>query len=89
MADFMREVDALFDIIKREVEELRTQDPEHELLKFASPVLEIEKWVTDVHLDFLNQFNPNGTTSWVAQRAAYSVAIRRALGRIPPEAANE
>lgn len=85
MTDFISDVEALFRIIERELVELREMHPEHELLKFAGPVLETEEWVTEVHLDFLDRFNPTGTVTWVKQRANYLVEIRRALGRVPPE----
>ncbi len=83
MTDSAADIDALFNILEREIQELRELSPEHELLKFAGPVLENEDWITEVHLDFLNRFNPTGQASWARQRRNYLVEIRRALGRIP------
>ena len=83
MADMATDIDAMFSILERDIQELQTVDPKHELLKFAGAILETEDWVTEIHLDSLNRFNPTGNASWVKQRTSYLVAIRRALGKVP------
>lgn len=79
------EFDALLNIINSDAEELAIIDSKHELLRFLDPVLGKADWQEELHAEFLERFDPDEKLSVVKIRVAYSVEIRRALGRIPAE----
>ncbi len=75
------DIDALFDLIEEGVKKLTKKDPEHELLKFAKPVLQEEKWDKEIGEEFLEKFDPEGNANVVQVRVRYLHTLNDVLGR--------
>jgi len=81
MTSLAADIDATFNLIERNAEELRKKDPEHELLQFAAPVLETEEWTKETWIAYIEKFAKEKGTTVLKAMLNYLIALEGALGK--------
>lgn len=85
MTGMIDKIIALLDTIELEVTTLREKEPEHELLKFASAVLEKTDWSNKLLSEFKKKFTFKSKESWIDTCSTYLIALETANGKRPAE----
>lgn len=79
MTDLASDVDSLYDLIEDLANELREQNPDHDLLQFCGPVLRKENWSEEGLDTYLARFAPDDKMTIMHATINYFIALKGAL----------